>query len=129
ENYTSHAVPAMLGATSRNVSVRLFYSGDGGATWRPSPSTISSSTGEFSLPLADVNGNPLGDGTYRVAAVATNAHGNSPTSPIVTVRIKTQAPTTAPTLRLDPGYDSGIVGDGITNVRKPFFIGTVGAAN
>jgi hypothetical protein len=32
-------------------------------------------------------------------------------------------------LKLDPSYDSGIVGDGITNVRKPVFAGTVGAVN
>ncbi|WP_337176243.1 Ig-like domain-containing protein [Paludisphaera sp.] len=129
ENYTSHAIPDMLGITSRNVAVRLFYSGDGGATWHPSPATTSDANGAFSLPLADINGNRLPDGTYRVAAAATNSHGNSPFSPITVVRIKTQAPTAAPTLALNPGYDSGIVGDGITNIRKPVFTGSVGAAN
>ncbi|OJW21002.1 MAG: hypothetical protein BGO49_30085 [Planctomycetales bacterium 71-10] len=128
ENYTSKPTPSFVGVTSRNVAVQLFYTADG-VNWLPGQTATSSATGAFSIPLTTSGGAPLGDGTYRVAAVATNAKGSSTPSPAVTVHIKTTPPTSPPTLTLDPGYDSGIVGDGITNVRKPVFSGTVGAAN
>lgn len=128
ENYTNKPTPTLNGVTSRNVAVQLFYSKDGGA-WLPGPTTTSGLDGTFALALSGPNGQVLGDGTFQVAAVATNQRGSSAPSPVVTVRIKTAAPTSPPTLVLDPGYDSGIVGDGITNVRMPVFTGTVGAAN
>lgn len=128
ENYTNKPKPAFTGVTSRNVSVQLWYSADG-VTWLPGQTATSSATGGFSIPLATAAGDGLGDGTYQVAAVATNAKGPSTPSPVVTVHIKTTPPTNPPTLTLDPGYDSGLVGDGITDVRKPVFSGTVGAAN
>ena len=63
-----------------------------------------------------------------IEAVATNADGSTLGNPL-TFTIDTVGPTQVPTLNIDPNDDSGIVGDAITNVRKPHFIGTVTSAN
>ena len=66
---------------------------------------------------------PFPDGTYKVEAKATNALG-SVTSNAVTFTLKTTKPNVPTGLHLKSGDDSGIVGDSITNVRKPHFDGT-----
>ncbi len=71
---------------------------------------------------------PLTNGTvYSYTAVQVDLAGNTSlvSTPLV-VTINTAAvPTvpTTPTLTLDPGSDSGIKGDNITDVRQPFFDG------
>ncbi len=129
DNFTNKPTPTFQGVTSKNASVRLYYSTDGGATWLPGSTGVSSTAGTFAIPLTDSNGVPLPDGTYMVTAIATNSKGSSPSASPVTIHIKVHGPTTAPSLGLSPGSDSGIVGDGVTNVHMPFLYGSVGAAD
>ncbi|MDG3008110.1 Ig-like domain-containing protein [Paludisphaera mucosa] len=127
QNYTNHPNPGFVGTTTAGAAVELYLLGAGGtfAPFSPPVTTIADASGGFTLLLPT-----LGDGTYTVVAVASNAAGLAAhPSPQVTVRVKTQGPTAAPSLTLNPNYDSGIVGDNITNVRKPVFNGTVGATN
>ena len=57
----------------------------------------------------------------RSTALATNAIGSTDSN-TVQFTVKTHGPIQLPTLELDPIDDSGIVGDNITNVHKPYFI-------
>ena len=125
--YTRTSTPEFIGVTDISVtSVELLEVVNGVDTPFSPPvitTTIDPITGAFAIQLPS-----SADGTYTVVAMATNAVGSLDSSP-VTFTIKTHGPTQAPTLALDPVDDSGIVGDNITNVHKPYFIGTVGAAN
>jgi len=126
QNYTNKPNPRFVGVTTPGSTVELFR--QVGASFVPfSPRVLATAdaSGNFVLTLPT-----LGDGTYVVRAEAFNSAGPAVNpSGAVTVRIKTTGPTAPPTLVLNPTYDSGIVGDRITNVRKPVFTGTVGAVN
>src|SRR5262249_19016196 len=75
------------------------------------------------------NPNPSSpSGTFTIRAKASNADGSTLGNPI-TFTIDTVGPTQVPNLNIDPNDDSGIVGDAITNVRRPHFFGTVTSAN
>ena len=128
--------PRFDGVTSINVPVELLLFDSATQTYVPfsPPATTTSSAvnGAFTLQFPNPPG-PGGsflfpDGTYTVIARATNVVGSSDSNP-VTFTIKSQGPTQAPTLQLRPQDDSGIVGDNITNIRKPRFTGTIGPAN
>ncbi|MBX6313387.1 MAG: subtilisin, partial [Isosphaeraceae bacterium] len=70
--------------------------------------------------------NPLADGTYAIRVRVRDMFGNlSGASPALNLTIDTQAP--AVTLALLSDDDSGVKGDGITNVRQPRLFG--GPAN
>ena len=72
----------------------------------------------------------LPDGAHDIAAFATDAAGNvSPTSPALALIIDTAAPAAPDGLALDPASDSGIGGDGLTNVAAPVLIGTAEAGS
>jgi DNA-binding beta-propeller fold protein YncE/subtilisin-like proprotein convertase family protein len=64
---------------------------------------------------------PLGQGVYDYASVLIDLAGNASaySTPLV-VTIQTQAPPAPSSLVLDPASDSGIKGDNVTNVTKPF---------
>ena len=123
--YTKSSTPDFDGVTDTTVtSVELWQVINGAPTTKlATTTTIDPATGAFTLKLPS---SP--DGTYTVLARAINSLGHLDSTP-VTFTIKTHGPTQAPTLSLDLTDDSGIVGDNITNVRKPHFKGTVGAAN
>lgn len=70
--------------------------------------------------------NPLGNGSYTFTTRVIDVAGNiSDVSIPTTVQILNVTPD-VPTLRLVPIDDSGIVGDNITNVRRPRLEGTGG---
>ncbi len=63
---------------------------------------------------------PLSQGVYSYTAVQVSPAGDvSPASPVCTVTILTTPPAALPAPTLDPLDDSGIIGDGITNVKQP----------
>jgi hypothetical protein len=62
-----------------------------------------------------------GDNFLRARVV--DVAGNINESATLKVTVDTIAPTTAPTLALNPADDSGIKGDNTTNNRRPRFIG------
>jgi subtilisin-like proprotein convertase family protein len=67
--------------------------------------------------------NRLQEGVNTLRARVVDVAGNTNESATLTVTVDTIAPTTAPTLALNPADDSGIVGDNTTNNRRPRFIG------
>ena len=137
--YTNHTNPSFLGTTSPSqsnikVNVELLLYDSASGTYKsfvPAVTTTSDSTGAFTLVFPSTNhGSPIPDGDYIVQAKATytspyNSLGSTYSSPVEFI-LKTHGPTTSPTLVLQKSDDSGIVGDNITNVRKPHFVSAPG---
>ncbi len=68
---------------------------------------------------------PLGDGLYRLAARATDAAGNlGPTGPSMALTIDGTPPSAPSSLTILAADDTGVLGDGVTTVRRPRLIGT-----
>src|SRR5262249_54416720 len=120
--YTNKPTPDLIGVTGPNATVELLDAN--GHPFSPNVTTTSDSLGNFTLTFPNPNGR---SGTFTVEAIASNSVGMSDPSAAVTFRIIVgQSPTPA-NFRLDPADDSGIVGDGITDIRTPHFIGTTEA--
>jgi hypothetical protein len=75
-----------------------------------------------SAPLTDVGPVPDGVHTYTVRQTDSN-NMVSPVSGATTVTVMTTTPATPAPLALNPADDSGVKGDGITNVKQPRFVG------
>ena len=102
------------------ATVELLYKNGNGdlRSVLPAVITTADATGKFSLtfPNQGCRGpSRSGPGVQQGGAA------NQP-EPAVVFTIKTTGPTSPPTLVLNPYYDSGIVGDNITNVRKPVLL-------
>ena len=70
----------------------------------------------------------LSDGTYSITASAIDAAGNAgPAGAPFTLTIDSTPPASPSAPGLLAADDSGVLGDGITNVRKPRFTGTAEA--
>ena len=115
DGITASTTPLMDGKTEPGAAVAIL---DGTGT------TLFAGTaagdGTFSLaPTA-----PLGaNANYALKARATDAAGNlGPAGPAFALTISTAPPAT-PTLALLAADDSGIAGDGATNVRRPRLVG------
>jgi hypothetical protein len=68
---------------------------------------------------------PLADGSYAVQARETDVAGNlSALSAPFSLTIRATPPATPSNPALLPADDSGVKGDGITNVKQPHFTGT-----
>ena len=110
--------------TTPGATVELLQAN--GKSFNPVVTTTSDSNGKFTLTFP----NPTDQsGTFTVEAVASNNVGSSPISTPVTFTILIGQPNAPSNFSLSPSDDSGIVGDNITDVRKPHFIGTVEDAN
>jgi subtilisin-like proprotein convertase family protein len=66
---------------------------------------------------------PLADGVYSLFVQARDSAGDTLASRPFSVTIKTIPPSTPPTLAILAADDSGILGDGKTNVRRPHLVG------
>ena len=67
----------------------------------------------------------LADGPHTLTATATDLAGNtSGASAALPVTIDTVAPPVPGSLALAPASDSGVAGDGITNINTPVITGT-----
>lgn len=120
---TKIPTPRITGVTDPLVTVNLFLADSGGNPVGSSVATgTSNANGVYTIPFAN-----LGDGTYRVVAVATNSFGNSPVSGVLTFQIKTNAPTTKPTFGLLPADDTGLPLDNVTSIHRPRFVGVTEA--
>ena len=128
QNYTSKPTPRFVGVTTPGSMVELLYlngNGDYVSFSTPVVATTDAS-GNFVLTFPNLGA----QATYTVKATAWNDAGPSVNlSNPVTFTIKTAGPTAPPTLGLNSYYDSGIVGDNITNVRIPVFSGSIGVVN
>ena len=119
-NITKITNPRIIGVTDSQVQVQLFNASN---LLVPLATATSDANGSYSLQYPT---SPAG--TYSVVVIATNANGTSK-SATFTFTIKTDAPTTAATLSLDPNDDTGIKGDRTTTVRFPHFIGLTDPGN
>ena len=118
--YTNVPTPNFIGVTSPDATVELLQAN--GQPFNPVVITTSDSNGNFTLTFP----NPTSEsGTFTVEAIASNNVGSSGTSTPVTFTILIGQPNPPTNFSLAPSDDSGIVGDNITDVRRPHFIGTV----
>jgi hypothetical protein len=62
------------------------------------------------------------DEIYKIQAISRDVADNRTASNLVMVTIDTMAPTGQPTLLLQPSDDTGLPGDNVTHLRRPFFI-------
>jgi len=126
--YTNIPTPNLIGVTSPDATVELFQAN--GQPYSPAVITTSDSNGNFTLTFPDMTGGQQGIfGPFTVEAQARNTIGSSGFSNQVTFTIIVGQPSPPSNFSLAPSDDSGIVGDNITDVRKPHFIGTVEDAN
>ena len=70
---------------------------------------------------------PLAKGDHTITATAVDVAGNISTAAHLSVQIETTSPT--PTIGLATGSDSGVAGDGTTNVADPTFTGVAKAGS
>ncbi len=109
---TNVTTPTLTGSGETGTTETLYD----GATLLGSATVVA---GGWSITVGSV----LGDGDYTLTAVDTDLAGNS-ASAALAVTIDT-APDAAPgSIALDPASDSGVLGDGITNVTAPVIDGT-----
>ena len=84
---------------------------------------VVNADGTYSVQIA----NSLANGTYSIRAEAIDVAGNkSPASApfAMTIAVPVPLPATPSAPVLDVADDSGIKGDGITNVTQPYFLGS-----
>lgn len=115
DGITSVTNPLITGAAEAGSTVRLY---DGVLV--VGVGTADPVTGAWSIAPTT----PLAEGPNSLTATSTDAAGNvSALSGPISVMLDTIAPL-APTLSLSAGSDSGVFGDGITNVATPTLSGT-----
>jgi hypothetical protein len=115
DNLTNFTRPKIDGKAEAGSTVQLF---DGGTPLLAT--AVANSSGNWSITLAALN-----DGVHNLTATATDSAGNTSSGPAaLTVTIDTVSPVPPTGLTLDPGTDSGLKGDDITNVNKPKIAGT-----
>ena len=115
DNLTYVAKPRLTGTTSGASSVQIL---NGSGTMIGSG--VVSNNG-YTIALASA----FADGVYAIRVQVIDAAGNlSAPSTALTLTIDTKAPTTPTSPTLLAADDSGVLGDGITNVASPRFVGT-----
>jgi len=102
----------VTGATLPSASIQLLRDG----------AVVASRVGDGTV----TDPGPVPDGAHAYTSrLALPASLTSPPSAATTVTVDTQAPATPAPPTLLPADDSGVKGDGLTNVRSPHLIGTV----
>ena len=116
DRITSVRQPRIVGTTEAKATVVLLD-----AAQAVRASTVADAGGAYTLqpPL------PLALGTYTYQVRASDLAGNQTLSSPLTIQI-VDVPPEAATISLLPADDSGVVGDNITNVNRPRFVGTAG---
>jgi large repetitive protein len=120
DNTTSDNTPTIDGSAEPGSSVTL----------KDGTTTIGTATADVSGVWQVTPASPLADGVYHFTATAKDAAGNtSSPSTVLVITISTvgQPPPPPSTPVLDPGSDSGAVGDHITNDNTPTLTGTAQA--
>ena len=115
DGITNVNLPHLIGSALPNTSVQLL-NGSG--------SVIGSTNTDASGNYAIVPAVAFGDGFYSLSVRAVDIAGNiSPSSSSLSLNIDTIVPSPPTTPTLNAADDSGVLGDGITNVRQPHLIG------
>ncbi len=122
DNITAVTNPRLIGMTAGGLPVQLIdldgsLTGvEGGLVGDP---VIAQLNGMFTLQFPE----NLDDDVYQLAAQVTTAAGAINLSAPLTLTIDTTPPDSDVDLALAPESDTGIIGDGITSIRRPFLIG------
>ncbi len=120
DGITNVKLPTLTGSAETGSLVRLYDSGTLIGT------SVTSDSGTFSVSAIT----SLNEGANSLFVTATDAAGNtSMASGILAMTLDTTAPTMPTGLALTPSSDSGVRGDGITNVAKPTLTGTAEAGS
>lgn len=127
DNYTNAGGPPIAAPTfdvgpvlEEGLTLELFRNGVLVASMSEVP------LGETVAITDDDGGTGVPDGTYTYLARLVDRAGNeSLDSPSLVVTIDTVSPSTPTVPALLPADDSGVPGDGITNVRQPRFFGSM----
>lgn len=115
---TDNQTPTLQGTAMPGATVTVT---DGAATIGQA---TAQPDGTWSLALAA----PLGLGAHTLTASVTDVAGNQ--SPAASLAITVDpVPTAIPTIALAPASDSGVAGDGLTNVTEPSLLGTAPAGD
>ena len=120
DNITSINLPRLIGTATPGVTVQLL-----GANGQVLGTTTAAPNGAYSVTPAT----QLPDGVDVLAVRAEDASGNlSGDSATLSLTLMSVPPPAPSALGLAPADDSGVVGDGLTNVTQPHLTGT-GPAN
>ncbi|GJM63413.1 Ig-like domain-containing protein [Persicobacter diffluens] len=117
DNVTNATTIEVIGTTDPNSNVTLVITGVSGTTTY-GPTKFAG--GNYSFTISN-----LPEGNFTMRADAQDVAGNGPVqSGVTNLTIDRTAPAQPSLLALDPGSDSGVQGDDITNVRIPQLNGT-----
>ena len=120
DDVTSVTTPAIVGTGVPDSTITLY---DGNTVIG---TTIIGEEGTWSITPSAA----LSDGMHTLTATQTSPAGNvSPPSPFLILNIDTSAPAAPAALALDPGSDSGILGDATTDFTQPVVTGTAEAGS
>ena len=115
DHLTNIRTPRLSGTAEPNTTVELF--GSGGTVLG---TAIAGSNGGYSI----IPSAPFPDGMYVLTVVAIDATGNlSRPGPTLSLTIDATPPRVPSLPALLPGDDSGLSGDGLTNVTQPRLVG------
>ena len=119
DNITNVTTPTLTGTGTAGDTIDLLEANAGGGTTIVGITTVAAD-GTWS-----VSSSTLAAGTHSLIATDTDEAGNvSAASPALDLVIDTAAPAAPMTLALGAASDSGVMGDGITNVTTPTITGT-----
>jgi hypothetical protein len=122
DDITNIAAPTITGQAEPGSTVEVFDGSD------PLGTTVASTAGAWAFAVDPAS--PLADGVHHLTATANDVAGNpGPASAEVDVTIDTTVPAAPTGLGLAAASDSGVVGDGITNVTRPTLTGTAEAGS
>jgi len=120
DGITAVTSPRLAGGTEPGSTVQLLDAADAVLG-----SALAGTDGSFTVRVSGL----LADGTYAFRARAVDAAGNlGPAGPAMTLTIVGTPPPTPAIPTLLATDDSGTVGDGITQIRRPRVIGRVAPA-
>ncbi len=119
DGITNVKQPRLTGTAIANGAIELLN-----AAGTVIGTATASSTGSYTVTPSS----PLADGSYVLDVAVMDVAGNlSLTSGTLALTIRTTAPATPAAPVLLPADDSGVKGDGITNIAQPRITGTADA--
>src|SRR5262249_35184896 len=127
DHVTSATRPTFQGAGEPGALVSVFGANQAGGAPFLIGAAPADSAGTYLVPYA---GAGLADGTYTITARRTApgqpapAANAGPTQPLVPDLVVDTPPPAAPTLVLDPAYDTGVPGDNRTSAIPQLYDGT-----
>nr|WP_286209090.1 Ig-like domain-containing protein [Azospirillum sp. A1-3] len=131
---TNTATPTFHGTVEALSSVTLYdgatlkgtTAADAQGNWTITATALSQGERQISVQAVDVAGNTAS--TSQISMVTVDGGGNTTVAASgLAVTIDTTAPVQPGSLTLDPGSDSGITGNGMTNLSSPSVGGTAEA--